>query len=475
MSKTPLKRIEFLAKRFQVCDIKDIEDAYEKSDSIEVLYEVDDDSLSVFYGMYTWNERKLKNENEYVVGSVMVFEDVFVDIVQADPTEHKEYTQWMLETFVRLVKVDTEKAIQFIKEDLWLATDYLNIFHSVKHKPKFKALCKKNEAFKDISDASNINQYRDLSQLFDAVDPFTNKIPSKLEKDIRVISKLGDGNIPYEDRKIIIFTPKTIKASRLFANYSNWCTTSKSQFENYVGKKTSKNTKSKLFILIPKTFLLEEDDEHKTNQIYQLHFESLMYMDKSDRRISDLSIFLKDNIGLSNYFYDELIGYARASHPNYQQNVYVSGLSSFGFTDFTFEVIPVETKKIQFIGEALKNLEKINRFKSVYSLFFRDCNIDEIHPNIGDLEKLGNLSLPNNNIKKLPKSIGKLKNLTVINISGNLIEEIPETIKELDKSNGGSLEYFSYGKNELSDKLIKQLNEWLPNAVLNEFSGLLSK
>ena len=187
--KTPIKRIEFLAKRFQVCNFDEIQAAYKVDDDIEVLYEVDDTDNSVFYAMHTWNQRKLKNENEYVVASVMVYEDVFINVVQADPTEHKEYVQWMLETFVRLVRLDTDRAIRFIKEDLWLASEYLELFHNERYKPKFKSLCRKNKAFKDIKDPSNINQYRDLSQLYDAIDPYIIKTPSKLEKDIRILSR----------------------------------------------------------------------------------------------------------------------------------------------------------------------------------------------------------------------------------------------------------------------------------------------
>ncbi len=442
-----------------------------------IIYDTDGDGENLWdtiYAMHDWNQRKLKNENKYVVGKVRVYENIFIEMVQADPTEHKEYVQWMLTTFVRFIKQDNNiKAIHFASDDLCKASEYLEIFHSEKHKPKFKALCKRNKAFKDISDPSNINQYRDLSQLYDAVDPYIIRNPSKLEKDIRILSKLGDGDIPYEDRKIIVFIPKRIKASRIFSKYSSWCTTSnKKTFESYRNDRTSKKTKSDLYILIPKTFLLEDGDPERTTEIYQLHFERRMYMDRSDRSIKDMNMFVKDNIGLGQYFYDELISFARANHRNYQKNVYVDALKKFGFIDLIFDVLPPETKKVQLIDETITNLEEINKFKNAYSLFLRGCKIGEVHPNIGDLVNLDILSLPNNKIKKLPSSIGKLKNLTVINISGNLIEEIPEEIKELDKSNGGSLEYFSYGKSQLSDKVVKQLKRLLPNAVLNEFSEL---
>jgi hypothetical protein len=191
-------------------------------------------------------------------------------MVQADPTEHKEYVQWMLTTFVRFIKEGNNgEAIRFAEEDLDVASEYLEIFHSEKHKPKFKLMCVGNSAFKDIRDPSNINQYRDLSHLFDAVDPYIGKNASKLEKDIRILSKLGHGKIPYEDRKVMVFLPKNIKSSRLFANHTRWCTTSRKEtFDSYVNnRETSKKTAAYLYIIIPKTYLLTDEDPKKTHEL----------------------------------------------------------------------------------------------------------------------------------------------------------------------------------------------------------------
>jgi hypothetical protein len=473
--KTPIKRIEFLAKKFQVFDKEDLNEM-----SIDCLngnyvgvYNVGEGDVHPIVALHTWNQRKYKNTGEYIVDKVSVFEDVFINMVQSDPTEHKEYVQWMLTTFVRFIKQGNQVgAIRFVNEDLWLASEYLEIFHSEKHKPKFKALCSGNKAFKDIEDPSNINQYRDLSQLFDAIDPYVIRSTSKLEKDIRVASKLGDGRIEYEDRKVIIFIPKTIKSSRLFASFTRWCTTTnKSTFNHYVNNLTSKGTKSKLYVIIPKTFLLTDDDNKKTSELYQLHFETKQFMDRSDRMISNMSALLRYNVGLRDYFYDELIGFARANHKNYQNNKYVDGLKSFGFANIIFEVLPPNINKIMLNGEELSDTSSIGKFDKLEILFINNCKIGNLHPSIGELKLLGSLSLPGNNLKSLPSSIGRLKNLRIINISGNFIERIPESIRFLDKDNGGSLDYFSYSKNQLSDELVNNLREWLPNAIINEFEG----
>jgi hypothetical protein len=474
-TKTPEKRIEFLAKKFQVFDEEDLGDIEIHSMSPECyhcVYDIDETGDQVMYALYNWNKRMLKNEGTQVVGSVMVYEDVFVNIVQADPTEHKEYTQWMLQTFVNLVKKgDNDFAVRFVTEDLYLAAEYLEVFHAEKHKPKFKAICSKNLAFKDIKDTSDINQYRDLSQLFDAVDPFILKDTSKLEKDIRLACKLGNGEIPYEDRKIMIFYPKTHKGTQLFSSFTNWCTKTKSTFDSYDRRKTSTGTKTRLYIIIPKTFFIPEGHSDATTEIYQFHFESSQFMNKADKGVKDeMEGMIADNVGLSDYFYNLLIEFARANHGDYQNNVYVKALKLFGFHDVVFEVIPPDIEKIQFLDENLGDMKGIGRFNKAYSLYLRDCVFSELPESLGDLQNLGYLALPNNKIEKLPSSIGRLKNLTTINISGNPIKVIPENIKGLDSSNGGNLELISYSN--LSSEVLERLRILLPNVKLNEFKGL---
>lgn len=481
--KNPVKRIEFLAKKFQVFDQEEVEEIYSNgqidSDGLKVntVYDIDETGENILYALYTWDQRKLRTMGKEHVGSVRVYEDVFVNIVQADPTDHKEYVQWMLTTFVRLIKdSDFSGAIRFVTEDLFIASEYLEIFHAEKHKPKFKALCANNQAFKDISDPSNINQYRDLSHLFDAVDPYIKKDVSKLGKDIYMYAKMGLGKIPYEDRKVLVFIPKNAKASKLFFKFARWCTTSQGTFDSYTKRRqTSKGTDSELYIIIPKTYLLADDNPAKTDEIYQFHFESEQFMNKSDRRVNDLGSLISDNVGLSNYFYDLLIDFARHAHRDYHNNVYIKTLKSFGFTDLVFEVLPPEIEEIVVLKEKLGKMKKLGGFKNAFSLILRNCEIEEIPESLGDLQNLGNLSIPNNGLTKLPNSIGKLKNLVVINISGNYIKRIPETIKELDLSNGGSLNFLSYSTGTLSDELLEQLKEWLPNTTINEFKGMISR
>ena len=482
--KSPIKRIEFLAKKFDVFDKEDLKNIAKKDfylsdgSKYEQLYDIKDNGDNILYSIYTFNQRLLRNTGKKQPKNVRVADFVFIDIVRADPTEHKEYVQWMLTTFTRLIKEsEFDRALRFVIEDLWLAKNYLEVFQLNRTKPKFKALCKQmfrgNKRFEHITDPSDIQQYRDLSELFDAVDPFIKKDVSKLERDMRILARLKHAKIPYEDRHVMIFNPLTIKASRLFANLTNWCTTSnrdthKSYVKNY---KTPSGKRSKLHVLIPKTYLIsDEDDPNKTNDIYQFHFETGQFMDRKDGSISDLSSLIGKNDGLQEYFYNTLLELASESKLNKLNNKYVDALFKFEFSDVLFNIYPDETKKLRFTGYNIGHTSDLSRFKRLEMLYLVDCKVSRLDSSVASLKGLKMLILTNNKLKILPKSLGKLRNLEVLNIKGNYIEELPEELNQLDTSNGGSLKVVV-----VDDELIEDAERLFPNVSINQFNKMMSR
>jgi len=465
LSKDDNKRIAFLSKKFKVFTEKDYEKISESGNYRvkQIDYEPLESNGDV-YILYLWNARKLRNEGLYVIDDIMISDWVFDKIIESDPTKHKEYCQWMLNTFIKLLKRDINMGKLFIDEDLLIANEYLKIFHSEKNKPMFKELCKYNSAVKDINDPSDINQYRDLSLLFDAVDPYIKKDVSELENQIRFSVKLRRGLIPYEDRKVIVYNPTHIKSSRLFKDFTRWCTTlSQSTFNSYISRKTSLNRKAKLYIIIPKSFL---SNSNNTDELYQLDFETGQYMDKSDRRIKDLSILIKDNDGLSDYFYAELIEMAKATN-NYNSN-YIKALNEFKFKNVIFDIFDKTIDKIIISNNSYPKIPDVSGFRNVKHFYMVNCKLEELHPSIGDMDKLEILSLPNNKLKELPDTIGKLKGLKIINLKGNSIKKFPETIKNLDISNGGNLEMICFDSNKI---LLDQINELLPNVIITSLKN----
>jgi len=171
------------------------------------------------------------NDKERITQTISVCSSVFADMISADPTDNKMYLQWMLNLFVRLLKTnkdeDVEIATRLVVEDLPQANKYLSVFEDNKRKRKFKELCKGSYVLKHVSDPTDINQYKSLSQLFDAVDPFIEKEPSALERTLQKFVDIGQAEIPVRDRKFTLFVPKTTEANVAFEDFANWCTARK--------------------------------------------------------------------------------------------------------------------------------------------------------------------------------------------------------------------------------------------------------
>ena len=86
-----------------------------------------------------------------------------------------------------------------------------------------------------------------------------------------------------------------------------------------------------------------------------------------------------------------------------------------------------------------------------------------MHPSIGSLKKLKNLTLAGNKIEELPKEIGQLSNLLFLNLWNNPLVSIPEEIKFLDTSMGGKLDKIVVNENKISEANYQKLKELLPN------------
>ena len=86
----------------------------------------------------------------------------------------------------------------------------------------------------------DINQYKTLSELKNALSEYDNRVR-------REIKTVDDADVVYEDDKMIVVMPKSYKASCQFGAGTKWCTTSSSSyFEKY-------NEDAKLFYFIDKT------------------------------------------------------------------------------------------------------------------------------------------------------------------------------------------------------------------------------
>lgn len=413
---------------------------------------------------------KKTNEKERSLMKVSICSDVFGAMIAADPTTNKMYLQWMLNLFTRLLKEGKESinvAIRLVNEDLPQANTYLTLFEDNKRKKKFVELCKGSYTLKNVSDPTNINQYKSLAQLFDAVDPFIEREPSAVERTLNKYVEMGQAIIPVKDRKFTLYIPKSTAASVVFDKFANWCTARQGNgmFDSYTnGYKKPNGKDSDIYIIIDNKFFGGE-----SQKLYQIHFETKQLKDRHNgANVSIYEDVIAESEGLKNFFYDELMTMAKEYKRGLDTNIYIDFLIQFGFTESLFELYDVETPTIRLVKREVPKIPDLTRFKNLDQLIVMNANLVELHPSIGKLTKLEYLILANNRIKTLPREIGSLCNVEFINLVGNPVTDFPEEIKYLDRSNGGKLERIGVSADLIGAKNLKRLRELLPTTDINE-------
>jgi hypothetical protein len=459
MKKGLTDRLVFLAETFDVFDCSSNEVEKKISGLVQDKYEVQ----TIYY------EEKIialvsskVNEKDRIIKKVSVCMDVFSEMISADPTNNKIYVQWMLNMFSRFMKDVKSQAygIRLVGEDLPQAERYLQIFEDNKRKKKFKELCVGSYSLKGVSDPTDINQYKSLSQLFDAVDPFIEKDPSVIERTIMKFADLGKAYIPVKDRKFTVYVPLTTEASVVFSKYANWCTAREGNgmFKSYTENNKRPNGEiSKIYVIINNKFFSGESDE-----IFQIHFESNQLKDrKNGQNVSIFENVIAESEGVANFFKEELTILAKQKK-TVKSNPYLDYLLKFGFAETLFELLEDNTPIIKFMDRDVPMLPNVSKFKHLDQIIITGAKLKEIHPSIGDLSNLCMLVLANNKLTSLPIEIGKLKKLEFLNIKGNSIETIPNEISNLDKTNGGSLYRIVVDKDAIGEKNYNKLKELLP-------------
>jgi len=459
MKKGLTDRLVFLAETFDVFDCSSDEIEKKISGLVQDKYEVQ----TIYYeeNVIALVSSRV-NEKERIIKKVSICMDVFAEMISADPTNNKIYVQWMLNMFSRFMKDVKSQAygIRLVGEDLPQAETYLQIFEDNKRKKKFKELCVGSYSLKGVNDPTDINQYKSLSQLFDAVDPFIEKDPSVIERTIMKFADLGKAYIPVKDRKFTVYVPLTTEASVVFSKYANWCTAREGNgmFKSYTENNKRPNGEiSKIYIIINNKFFSGESDE-----IFQIHFESNQLKDrKNGQNVSIFENVIAESEGVANFFKEELTILAKQKK-TVKSNPYLDYLLKFGFAETLFELLEDNTPIIKFMDRDVPMLPNVSKFKDLDQIIITGAKLKEIHPSIGDLTNLCMLVLANNKLTSLPIEIGKLKNLEFLNIKGNSIENIPNEISNLDKTNGGSLYRIVVDKDAIGEKNYNKLKELLP-------------
>lgn len=472
-----IERITFLAEKFNVFVNNDYDELAEK-EGVNIVEGNQSGEIIALYTVKTYDngDKKIDDNNNTISNWIGVHENVFVNMVQSDPTVNKIYVQWMLSVFTNYLKKGHETlAKRFACEDLPQAKEYLELFDGNKYKKAFKRMCNANFAFNSITDPSNINQYKNLSQLFDAVDPYIERNVSNLERGLEGFVKNGEAEIPFKDRRFTVYTPFTKEASAVLSSFTSWCTSklNYSNHEGYTNQLTPMGTKSKLYIIFDNNFFLPEEDPNHSEGLWQLHVESQQLQNKSNSYESDfVGKVLDKSEGISEYFYDLLMKMARMGSDKINENLYASRLIKFGFSDILFEIIEKNVDKIQFMNQNLKTIPDMTKFKNLNTLYLYNVKLEELHDSVSKLKKLNTLSLPNNKLKTIPRGICYLNKLTSINLTGNKITSLPDELGKLDRKNGGSLIRMAFGKQDVSKDILAKAKRLLPTTEIVEVNNI---
>lgn len=459
-----MSRLQFLKDRFNIFDSFDNE--LTNDDSITLIKNYSSEIISFIKKNEIKKIRKDGSEKIKIKKTIHISNALFKTMVDSDPSNKKVYTQWMLTVFNRLLNDNSthSDAIRFVEEDLPLASEYLFIFEQNKRKKLFKKI--NSYTLKNISDVTNINQYKSLSQLYDAVDPFIERDSSNLEKMINNFANLGEAEILVNDRNFLVIMPKTLAVNVLFDKFTSWCTSkpNNGMFKHYTQSKNylkPDGSNSEIYIVIDKRFL--KFNELEDNFLYQIHFESGQVKNRKQNNKSDFynDVLVKSE-GVSNLIYEKLMELS-ALIGSSNNNLYLDYLIKFGWSDALFDLMQDYTPYIRVFGTRVKRLPDLTRFKNLLSLIITKSGLIELDSSIGNCKNLNEIILRDNKLTELPSEISNLKNLVFLNILGNKLTKIPDSIKYLDKTNGGKLHRMCVDKKDIGDENYNKLRQLLPS------------
>ena len=404
--------------------------------------------------------------------SIKLTDEIFNDIVEADPSSNKQYVQWMIQVFLRHINDgDIEQAIRFLTEDLPEASEFLTIFDDVKNKKVFKRSApNRPNAPQNVTD---INQYTSLAQLYSVVSPFIGASDEESEdgesplwKKLKKYIDLGEAKLVYRDGDVLIYSPLTIESScDPLGSLASWCTRREGNtyFDSYRKNNPKPDgTNSDYYVIMPKN-LFNGDDEGDTYPL-QFHFESNQLHDKNNtsiERSSKLSEVLSRFPGMKEFFKKELgklvemdvvkgTGLMDSSYIKYLNmfggkaeevisgEVYQKGVDNIKKLASQQKVPLQQNKYLKWLMENTENVEILDYLDPdvTESLDFSNMSLGKL-PNMSKFHKVDRITANNCNLKVLP-SVDMLPDggrmINVLSFNDNQIGKAPldgyETLKE---------------------------------------------
>ena len=190
--------------------------------------------------------------------------DMFFDEVeQADPSQNKQYVQWIVQRFL-------DKSIVRYEDISSSIAEFLFKYHELKTRNR---LNDPSDGAQSIpNDINQIKTKDGINAVHTEMTPRWNRMNVELKdrQEQKVLSK-GKSTEVYQDEQVRVIVPEDEDAACYYGQGTQWCTAStigQNYFNHY-------NNNGKLYILIPKK------PEHEGEK-YQLHFGTDFYANEND-------------------------------------------------------------------------------------------------------------------------------------------------------------------------------------------------
>ena len=379
-----------------------------------------------------------RKKDKVVVSFDKVTVEDFEQILNADPTFNKQYSQWLLNIFVNG---------NLLIEDLYKANQDLSTLY------KFKS--------RISPEKRDVNRFVELEELYQVVKEISSLPEEELLSNTQLskIVKAEGIEVFLDTKRWFVLSPMTKEASCIYGANTRWCTASKvnSYFESY-------NKEGKLYIVIDKMAPKEEKTKHK----YQFHFERRHFMDADDHSIDHFEL-LRENPELRDCFLGLKDGNGLGLKLRF----------GIGLTEEDKKIIIADGKKIdwlrEFQGEELPeglhitgNLDLSNcKAKIIKNLtVIGDLNIKKssLQSLVGKIHITGTLNAEGSELTEVPKDLfvggslflraTKITNISNLTVEGNMyasgldLRQVPDNLKV-----GGSLYLHGckFGRDELKN------------------------
>lgn len=190
----------------------------------------------------------------------VIINDVLGVIESGDPTQHKEYSQWLVKCYAN------ENII--LEDIISKGLDWLETYNQMKIRKILPA------------------EYRDIMKLKfnDLYGIVSNQeLVAKLNQEPEEVDK-GSSKVVLNNENVRIINPENREAACYYGQGTTWCTAARTNnYYDYYAKNGD------LFILLPKK-------PNYDGEKYQVHFSSNQFMDETDNPV-DVGWLLKERFG----------------------------------------------------------------------------------------------------------------------------------------------------------------------------------